>query len=1192
MTKHLWTDLAQTAGSRQADRRDEFGPEVEAAIAELRARHGLDDGPNAAPVADPGDPRLVDTLRSTLRDMVPGVNRRGFLQLTGASAVFGLAGCWHQDPDTIVPYREQPEGTTLGKPVWWSSVLRDSGRPLPVTVKTYDGRPIKLEGNPDDPHGRGRLDARTQAALLNLYDPDRAQTGPLRKQGGAALATLSWDDLDKLVGEALKTGNVGLITGPIDGPASRQLIEDLVGAFGGRLKHAAFEAFAQDTAIEARRLCFGPNAAKPPVYHAERAAVMLCLGSDFIGGGHTGLYEAVGFGEQRKLQGVGAKAEMGQLICFEPMLSQTGMSADVRVRARMSEMAGIAWAIAAEVADKLGKGRKLPAGAVPGTFAGTVVVGTKEVETTDDHGHASKRRENIQQSAITFAAEQLVAANKAGKTSLVYVGGATHGGANSLALYVAANYLNALLGNEGVTVETASVPASAIPASAEATLAVLGSCETLIIAGANPAYSLPGAAAALKKAKLVVVLADRVDETFAAASTAVLAPSLHGLESWGDAEPRAGVFAVQQPCIAPLWDARAAEESLMAFVVAGGFAPKHFQQTKASGPDPRQVAVVTRTLLWQAAAKGVQSWRGYVLAAWLKTVKPASGSPADERTFWNSALARGVVTAAVTAKPVAVGFDDAAVDKAKAELPASGGFELVLSASRSLHDGAWANNAWLQELPDPVSKVTWDNYVSASPADFAAIIAALGVDPDRQGYDTPYKNPLARLKVGTAEVLLPVHFQEGQQPGTLEVFFGWGRAAGQVCTGAGAGEASDTERLGVNAFDLLGQGRQAWGRVAKLEAANGNRYRLAVTQGRNLLEGMESGPEGKVTRSEAIAPDDVLSEHRKDARHLLRGHAHEPLNATGTDGQPHGSRQGGNLSMWHGAHIYPGRRWGMVIDLNSCTGCGACIVACSAENNVPVVGRDQVRIGREMHWMRIDRYFSSGDDDRQGNERQFLDVEAVSQPMVCQQCLNAPCEEVCPATATMHNEEGINVQVYNRCIGTRYCSNNCPYKVRRFNFYEYSKYRTGPQNSGDPFNRIAKNLVTEHTTSGREELTRAPLAMMLNPAVTVRSKGVMEKCNFCVQRTRDVRETEKASGKPYADGSVTTACAQTCPTAAITFGDINDPYSAVSQTALAALHGFKVLDKDLNTRPSVLYTRRVRNRPLRADDTVVDAKAH
>jgi molybdopterin-containing oxidoreductase family iron-sulfur binding subunit len=390
----------------------------------------------------------------------------------------------------------------------------------------------------------------------------------------------------------------------------------------------------------------------------------------------------------------------------------------------------------------------------------------------------------------------------------------------------------------------------------------------------------------------------------------------------------------------------------------------------------------------------------------------------------------------------------------------------------------------------------------------------------------------------------------------------------------------------INGFELEGPGHQRW--LSLEESAvevSGETYRLASTQGHQYMDGRP------------IAHDDVLALHRRDpAGDRHHAHVHWEGSTSPVDNT---NPTGHNLSLYNSSIVYPGRRWGMVVDMNTCTGCNACVVACSAENNVPVVGRDEVRLGREMHWIRIDRYYTVSalgykdlkykgkKESKVVDEEDPQDVEVMHQPMMCQQCGHAPCEEVCPAMATMHNDEGLNVQVYNRCIGTRYCANNCPYKVRRFNYYEYSKYRFGPQGSSSPLGRVARNVVASGSTSSQEELTKLPLNLMLNPSITLRSKGVMEKCNFCLQRTRDIRENEKRDNTKYDDkavGAITTACAQTCPSDAITFGDINDPESAVSQKTDASPHGYRVLDWRVNTRPSVNYLRRVRNRPFTTEE--------
>ncbi len=999
--------------------------------------------------------------------MLPGVKRRGFMQLTGAAAVFALAGCYKQHPDTIVPYAQQPEGTALGKAVYYSSTLRDSGKPVAVMVKTYDGRPIKIEGNPDHPLARGRCDTRTQAALLNLYDPDRLQDGAQRRDG-STLVPIAWADLDKAVGAALASGAVGLLTGPVDGPARRQLIDELGSAFGARLQHAVLDAAADTSRLGDR--------GQDVVYRVDRAVLLLSLGGDFLGGGGTGLAEAVEFGDFRRLRGTGDSADLGQVVVFEGPLSQLGSVADVRVRVAPDRLALVAWGIAEIVAKALGqtlpdvaaKALDAARGAKPLSEA----LGLRDLEGVDP---------------IAFAAGRLLAVKKAGKNSLVYDGPAT-----TAHLGAAVNLLNSLLGNDGVTVDGAAVASTAISATAGAAAALIaragaGEIATLIVVDVNPAFLFAGSptAKALAAVKTLIVLADRITETAALAH--YVAPTLHGLESWGDAEARAGVLSLQQPAIQPLWDARAAEESLLAFAVAAGAKTPTFVQPVVAA-DPRQVAVVSRRPLWQAAAAGVQSWQNYVRAVWLGAVKPLAKVAVDDRTFWNAALARGVVLVPVAAK--------ALPEYKLPELPAfpaprpDGALQLVVSPSRVFGDGTWLNNAWLQETSDPVAKITWDNWLALSPA-----------DAQRLGFA---EHDVAKLSVGGLAVKLPVHVQEGQHPGVLQTFSGWGRAKDR----AGAVANLGLEGLGysVDVRPLAAAADQ----VPVLEHT-GETWQLACTQGHQRMEGRD------------IARQDVLELHRSDPGARRRRGADE-LWDKGVDG-----KEGGRLSVFGTSHEYVGHKWGMAVDLTTCIGCQACVVACTAENNVPVVGRDEVRKGREMHWIRIDRYYTSTADA--AGRPDLLDVEVVHQPVMCQQCGQAPCEEVCPAMATMHNDEGINHMVYNRCIGTRYCSNNCPYKVRRFNWYEYSKYRAGPVGSGSPLVRIARNIQTSGATSSQAELSQAPLQLLLNPEVTVRSRGVMEKCNFCLQRTREVREAEKASGSRFKDGAVTTACAQTCPTA-------------------------------------------------------------
>lgn len=1168
MPKQLWKSLDEYYGAPEVEaaRSSEFSDDIERSLDAIRREYGIDDEGN---IKDAGQERDASPAHiDDLRQLLPDCSRRGFLKLTGAAAVFGMAGCWHEAPETLVPYVEQPENAPLAGGVYYSSLVRNNGSVRPVMVKLYDGRPIKIEGNPDCRATKGTLDLRGQAALLDLYDPDRRVMageldGPRRGNEPAA-----WNAIDAAVGESIKTGNVGLITGPWNGPSHERLLKNLNSELDGRLRHAVWHPHAQDTARQARAILFGDAAANDPVYHVDQADLLVTLGSDLLGGGTSTLADHVNFGEQRRIRRNGAQATMGQVIAFEPTVSQTGTCSDVRSRVAMEDMAALAWYIAEEVARSLNK--SFPTAAKNLAAKGAAL-------SLDQHP-------SLSEGVAAYTIKQLLAVHKDKRHSLVYVGGAVHCGERSLGLHLAAAYLNSILGNEGHTV---TAPAQAMTPSIKETQAVLeaaakGEIQTLILADANLAYDWPDRAAveaAVAGAAMTVVIADRDNETASLDGVDAVLPSLHDLESWGDASLTEN-YVVQQPAVLPLWNARATEESLMAFLTQSG--SKVFAYTIANDETfGKFLSFIERKPLWHAPQNGVQSWHQFVQQTWTEQLHKELNMPAAAQDFWKASLSRGLVN-----RRADVGSAGAArVDAVEAaHLPASpaNGLSLICSASRTIGDGSQANNAWLQETADPVSRNTWDNYVAVSIADAHAGINGKPVKD----------NQVLKLTVHGQTAWLPALVQPGMAQGTLEIFSGWGRThAGAVAADAGYAAANNQ----LNAFQLAGS-HDRWGIPVTVEVTDDS-YDLACMQGHDYMDGR------------AIALDDALESHavqpaadaREGAHHHSLWHAGQgttdPHNADITTPPLYDPN---NLSLWDSTHVYTGRRWGMVIDMNACTGCNACVVACSAENNVPVVGRDEVRLGREMHWIRIDRYYSTyfsaeeqhEDPDRKTSEkiegeghfgrRQAADdsfVEFIQQPMLCQQCGHAPCEEVCPAMATMHNEEGINIQVYNRCIGTRYCANNCPYKVRRFNFYEYSKYRFGPQGSGDPLKRVVKNLSTDLSTSGEHEMLELPLQMMLNPAVIVRSKGVMEKCNFCVSRTREIRESEKRSNKKYDESTATSACAQTCPTQAITFGDINDPDSTVSRMRSDNEHGYLVLDNVLNTRPAITYLRRVRNRP-------------
>ncbi len=923
MTKRYWTSPADrdaAPASPDAARGDEFGPEVAAAIQELRSRHHLD-SPSCQHEGNQGE--ALDRLRLRLTELVPGLNRRSFLRLSGAAAVFSLAGCGPKHPDTAAPWSAQPEGTTLGTPQYFSSTLRDSGQSVAVMVKSYDGRPIKIEGNPDDPVGRGRCDTRTQAALLNLYDPDRLQHGPLHRQG-QTLTNITWNDLDTAVSGALKAGKVALITPPVDSPSHQRLITALAKALPGRFEHAVLEAYPRQAEAQARQLAFGD--AGLPIYHPAQADVLVAFG-DFLGGPHQGLAEQVEFGDFRRLRRSGDATTLGQVIAFEPTFSQLGTCADLRQRVPAHLQVAVAWRLAEAVAN--GLGARIPAQAQQLVDASRTVINALHSPLAGADGSA----------VIAFAAERLISVHKSGRHSLVWAGGANlQGSDGGLALQLAVAWLNATLGNEGASVRT--WPKGSGPLVDDGSAGALidaagrGEIQTLILWGVNPAYVWPEKAAALAKVATLVALTDRLDESAVLATYVV--PALHDLESWGDAALRPGVYSVQQPCLPPLWDARAGEQSLIAF--AAGAGATDFQGATACLPIPAVRSVVARTTLWQPEASGVQSWLEFVRETWQGQIRAEVGSLAGPMEFWNASLARGVVQAPLAESMLPTLQLDSQVAIAAPASPS--GAVLILSASRTMRDGACLNNAWLQELPDPVSKICWDTYLAVSPIDAAHAGLA--------------SNDLAQLTVAGKALTVPVHVQEGQDPGTFELFLGWGRTQ----AGAVAELTATHGGFRINGFELSQARPLPLSLPAELAKGSGT-YHLANTQGHDYREGRPVALDEVV----GVAPESASEE----------GAA---IWKAGTDGKP-----AGDVSTYGRQVAYTGHKWGMTVDMNTCIGCNACTVACTAENNVPTVGRDEVRKNRVMHWIRIHRYYT-GTFDTSGDASEVRQVK---------QALASPC---------------------------------------------------------------------------------------------------------------------------------------------------------------------------------------------------------
>ena len=980
----------------------------------------------------------VEALRNqeflTPGDVVVEPSRRDFLKLVGAGAAFLAAGCARKPVEKILPYVKAPEDMQPGNAVYYASTCGECANGCGILVKTREGRPIKLEGNPDHPVNRGTLCARGQASVINLYDPDRLR-GPVNvnRSSGAASAA-GWGPIDKRVTLELQRardagGKIVLLTGAVGSPSTRGLIRDFLAGIP-TAEHVAYDAVSTDAVARGGEATYGERSI--PRYRLDRADVLVTLGADPLGSFLDTVAQNRDFAKRRRPEA----GNMSRVIAVESILTLTGTNADKRVRVRPDQLYPFAMALATRL------------GAHPQGGAG---YSPDAVEAAAD----------LPAGTITSIADELEQAR--GK-SLVLADPSAAPAAHAVPLQMAVNLINSALGNDGVTVD-GSRSTEAILGSDEDMLRLVermraGEIQALIVHGANPGYALPAAvgfADAIRRVPFVAVVSDRVDET--ARLGDVVAASTHYLESWGDHEPRRGVLSLRQPAIAPLYDVRSFEDSLLAWARYLGRGP---------------------------LAQTAGSYHEYVRERWRTQVYPGAGAAAPFDLFWEGALRTGVVAGAESDRTAAsraprAGGLGAALPTGTT--PENGALTLVLYPSLTVGDGRSANNAWLQELPDPVSKITWDNFAAISPHR----ARQLGVR------DYEMKADVITLDVGHARVDLPVHVQPGLHDDVVAVMLGYGR------TGAVG------NKVGQNAFALAEAtgGRIGYAGIPVRVTKTGRIAPLACVQGHQYTEGRP------------IVYETTFSEYQRD---------------------PGAGNEGGELlpSMWS-RHKYPGHKWGMAIDQNACTGCGACMIACMVENNVPAVGKSVVLKGREMHWLRIDRYYSGPADN----------PETVHQPMLCQQCETAPCETVCPVLATVHSSEGLNIQIYNRCVGTRYCSNNCPYKVRRFNWFDY----------------------TDKPKS---------LRLVLNPDVTVRTKGIMEKCTFCVQRIRDGKERAKALGVPVKEGDIVTACQQTCPTQAITFGDQNDPKSRVAEMARNK-RSYHVL-AELNTLPSIAYMTKVRNR--------------
>ncbi len=993
-----------------------------------------------------------------------GVSRRHFVKIMSASfALAGLgvmgAGC-RRPEEKLEPFGRQPEGYVYGEPEYYATAMPTRTGAVPVVVKSYEGRPIKIEGNAKFPGSNGGTDRYAQASILDLYDPDRAKR--FTKDGNPVSRDEALGFLDELSKKFAANQGEGLafLAESSTSPSRAQLQKNIAAKFP---KSQWFTYDAIDSGIHQRAATQAFGQSVRPVYHFDKAKVILSLDCDFLGGEDDAHNHIHRFAAGRK-PGEG----MSRLYAVESLFTLTGASADHRLRVPAGQVAHIASMVS--------------------QIAGLLNHSANTLETQDDFGKW-----------IGECAKDLIAN---GKNALVVAGQR-----QPMEVHLLAWAVNSALGAIGNTV-------SLLPATeaAGADLKDVAPAKTLVILGGNPHYNstLPLQSKGLPGT--IVRFGCYEDETSAksswtsASNSHWIIPATHYLESWGDATTSDGTLVPIQPLVQPLFGGITELELLAR--IAG-----------ESQTNPHEIVRAT-----------------------------FAGSDEDWKKFLFNGYLAGSAAKAVNAQ------FGATLPEAKFAEPSAGSLEVVFYRDAKLDDGRYANNGWMQELPDPITKLTWGNAVLVS----RKTARELGVK----------NGDVVEITLNGRNVKGPIWTQPGMADYSLGLALGYGRErAGRVGTG-----------VGFNAYKIFnGKYIETGATVRK----TGETQELATTQHHWSMEGRPAVREAN------------LEEFSKNPEFATEMHGTEPPIVAPLYPNPLDEAKKTAL-----------HQWGLTVDLSACVGCGTCVLACQSENNIPIVGKDQVQRGREMHWIRIDRYYTadpakekSSDAFQKDGEQQFAEwideVQAVNQPMMCHHCEAAPCENVCPVNATVHDQEGLNVMAYNRCIGTRYCSNNCPYKVRRFNYLDFNKrpladlkgpfYPTPLTHKTDGKWDLLSWFKAPDASGMREEDEWDLIKMVKNPDVTVRMRGVMEKCTYCTQRIEQAKIAQKVKAGASDDvrlneaaGTIPkTACQQACPAQAIMFGDISDPDSTVSKLK-AQQRNYSVLG-DLLTKPRTTYLARIRN---------------
>ncbi len=994
--------------------------------------------------------------------MEDGQTRRNFLKIMSASFAFAgiatLGGGCRRPVENLEPFGKQPADYVFGEPQYFATAMPTRTGAVPLIVKSYEGRPIKIEGNALYPGSNGSTDRYAQASILDVYDPDRAKDFTNGDKVVSRDEALSF--LDSLSQKFSANSGAGLAffaessTSP-----SRARLQKIIADKFPQSKWFTYDAIDSGIHQRAATQAFGQPIR--PVFNFDKAKVILSLDADFIGGEDDAHNHIRKFSAGRK-----AGEGMSRLYAVESLFTLTGANADHRLRIPASQVIEVATEIL---------------GQIMGGSSASAAWGTWASECAKD-----------------------LAANRGDVLVIA-------GQRQPIEVHLLAYAINTALDSIGATVNLIKTTELTTASLKEFNPGVL---DTLVILGGNPVSNFYWAA----KAKTVVRLGYYGDET--AAHSDWNFPAAHYLESWGDATTSDGLVVPIQPLIQPLF---------------GGVVDLEFL-ARVAGESQTSAYEIVRATFNDSEA----NWKQFLFNGYAAS---ASSPLTDVKMVQSSSDLNQLVSAV---KPVT---------------PSGSSLEVIFFRDAKVDDGRYANNGWMQELPDPITKMTWDNAVLMS----RKTARELGVE----------NGDIVEISLNGRTVSGPVWTQPGMADYSLGLPLGYGREkAGRVGTG-----------VGFNAYKIFsGQYVENGATIHKI----GGGYVIACTQDHWSMEGRPAVREGNL---EEFVKEPAFAQEKF--------HGVEPPIVQSLYPNPLDEAKKTAL-----------HQWGMTVDLNSCVGCGTCVVACQSENNIPIVGKDQVKRGREMHWMRIDRYYTSdpkrkhnpsifdfnSDENQADPKQQFAewidDVQAVNQPMLCQQCESAPCESVCPVNATVHDQEGLNVMAYNRCIGTRYCSNNCPYKVRHFNFLDYNK-RPLSELKGPMY-----STTLTHKTDGEYDLFRwlkEPnsgmrtedewdlIKLSKNPDVTVRMRGVMEKCTYCTQRIEQAKIAQKAKAGASDNVRLTeaagtipkTACQQACPAGAIVFGDVSDPDSTVSKQKLSPLN-YSVLG-ELLTKPRTTYLARVRN---------------